>query len=90
MRLFNCDSQPVVIDHAQPAVMPGCAHDFTREQIKAGITGVWSEENPRKGLAQERAFKRKRDKVDNRPGQRTEICHPLAPHSQSHSRLENQ
>jgi hypothetical protein len=47
MRLYNADHQPVVVDHALPAVQPGESHDFTDEQLKDGIAGVWSAESPR-------------------------------------------
>ena len=61
MRLYNLDHQPAVIDPNELAVMPGESHDFTAGQVEAGIAGVWSKKNPRKGLEQEKAFKGRRD-----------------------------
>ena len=73
MRLYNLDHQPTVVDHSEPAVMPGECYDFTKEQVAAGLSGSWSKDDPRKGLRQEREFKRARDTVparaDNDPGQ---------------------
>lgn len=66
-KLYNIDHQPTVVDHGKPAVGPGESYDFTKEQIEAGLTGVWSEEDPRKGLKQEREFKRTRDKASATP-----------------------
>jgi hypothetical protein len=60
-KMYNVDHAPRVIVHGERAVMPGEAHDFTDEQVAAGVAGLWSEKNPRAGLAAERAFKRKRD-----------------------------
>jgi hypothetical protein len=62
-KLYNVDHQPAVADHGKPAVRPGESYDFTKDQVEAGIAGQWSEENPRKGLKQEREFKRARDKA---------------------------
>jgi hypothetical protein len=61
VRLYNTDHQPAVVDHAQPAVQSGESHEFTDEQIHAGLAGSWSEEDPRKGLEQEQRFKSRRD-----------------------------
>jgi hypothetical protein len=61
VRLYNTDHQPAVIDHAQPGVLPGESYEFTDEQIKAGLAGSWSKENPRKGLEQDQRFKSHRD-----------------------------
>lgn len=59
-RLYNLDHLPVVVDIHKLAVYPGMGYDFTDEQVKAGITGLWSEKDPRAGLEQERAFKARR------------------------------
>jgi hypothetical protein len=61
--LWNTDHQPVVLDWQQPAIMPGEPHEFTDEQIAAGVAGSWGEEDPRSGLEAEKAFKTKRDKA---------------------------
>ncbi len=47
-KLYNVDHQPAVVEHGQPAVMPGQSHPFTDDQIEAGIAGAWSEDAPRK------------------------------------------
>lgn len=60
-RFFNTDHSPVIVVHGERAVMPGESHNFTEEQVAAGLTGSWSKDNPRAGLAAERAFKRRRD-----------------------------
>ena len=60
-RLFNVDHQAAVLSHDRPGVPPGAAHNFTDDELEAGIAGLWSETDPRKGLPAERAFKRKRD-----------------------------
>lgn len=44
MRRWNADHQPAVVNHDEPAVMPGESYDFTQEQLDAGLAGVWSEE----------------------------------------------
>lgn len=62
MKLFNLDHQTAIVDHGAHAVKPGKAHEFTAEQIAAGITGLWSEQDPRAGLAAEREFKQRRDR----------------------------
>jgi hypothetical protein len=59
-RLYNLDHSPTTVDNGKLAVYPGTGHDFTDEQVKAGITGRWSEEDPRAGIEQERAFKERR------------------------------
>lgn len=46
-RRWNLDPFPVVVDAELPAIQPGEPHDFTDEQIKAGITGNWSKTDPR-------------------------------------------
>ena len=61
-KLWNLDHQPVVLDWNERAVMPGESHEFTDEQITAGLAGHWGDEDPRAGLEAERAFKHKRDK----------------------------
>jgi hypothetical protein len=58
---WNVDHQPHVIRYDQRAVMPGESYEFTTEQIKAGLAGQWSEEDPRAGLDAEKKFKQKRD-----------------------------
>lgn len=60
-KLWNVDHQPAVIAWHLPAIMPGEAHEFTDEQIAAGIAGQWSEQDPRAGLEAEKAFKKRRD-----------------------------
>jgi hypothetical protein len=61
MRLWNLDHSPAVIAPNLPGVKPGESHDFTVEEIEAGVSGVWSKTDPRKGLEQEKAFKGRRD-----------------------------
>jgi hypothetical protein len=56
-RLYSLDPFPVVPNIHRPAVFPGEGYDFTDEQVAAGITGQWSETDPRAGLEAERAFK---------------------------------
>jgi hypothetical protein len=67
-RLYNLDHAPAVVDINKPAVFRHCGYDFTDEQVRAGITGLWSEEDPRAHIEQERAFKARRraeaDKTD--------------------------
>lgn len=75
-RLYNLDAQPIIVSHDQPAVQPGDGHDFTEEQIKAGVTGIWSEEDPRKGRDQDREFKRTRRKQSRRVPAITEPASP--------------
>lgn len=58
---FNTDSQPHVVSYDQRAVMPGESHDFTDEEIAAGLAGSWSDVDPRAGLDDEKAFKKARD-----------------------------
>jgi hypothetical protein len=60
VRLFNADHAPAVVDIGRPAIPPGWGYDFTDAQVEAGITGLWSKEDPREGLAQERAFRARR------------------------------
>lgn len=59
--LWNLDHQPVVVSWQEPAIMPGESHEFTDEQVAAGLTGLWGDEDPRAGLKAERAFKQRRD-----------------------------
>ena len=59
--LFNRDHQTAILG-PETAVQPGEPHDFTDEQVAAGIAGLWSEEDPRAGLEAEVAFKSKRDR----------------------------
>ena len=61
MRRWNLDHQPVVVDNDEPAVPPGESYDFSKEQLEAGLAGTWSDRDPRKGRAQEKAFKQRRD-----------------------------
>lgn len=62
-KLFNVDHQPAVLRWHEPAIMPGESHDFTDEEVAAGLGGQWSEEDPRAGLKDEREFKKRRDAV---------------------------
>lgn len=59
-RRYNTDHQHAVLD-LDTSVAPGAPHEFTDEQLEAGLTGSWSEENPRAGLEDEQEFKRLRD-----------------------------
>lgn len=61
--LYNVDSQAAVVSHSARAVQPGDSHDFTDEEVAAGLGGAWSELAPRRGLPAERDFKRRRDAV---------------------------
>jgi hypothetical protein len=45
--LYNLDPFPVVPNIHARAVKPGGSYDFTDEQVAAGITGNWSENDPR-------------------------------------------
>lgn len=58
---FNTDHQPQVLSWQEPAVMPGDSHEFTDEEIAAGLPSCWSETDPRAGLEGEKRFKAKRD-----------------------------
>ena len=49
-RLFNHDHQAHVVDPDLPAIQPGESHEFTDEQVNAGLTGIWKQTVPRKGL----------------------------------------
>lgn len=60
-KLYNADHQTQIIHGVELGVAPGEPHNFTDEEIAAGIAGQWSTKNPRQGLPQERAFKRRRD-----------------------------
>lgn len=46
-RLYNLEPYPVVPNMHALAVLPGESYDFTDEQVTAGITGQWSENDPR-------------------------------------------
>lgn len=59
-RLFNIDHSPVSVENG-PAVMPGETYDFTDEQVAVGIAGLWSENDPRRGIRQKLAVKRATD-----------------------------
>jgi hypothetical protein len=74
-RMYNIDHQPVVVDHSQPAVMPGGGYDFTDEQ-RQGLSGLWSEEDPRRGLEGEKAFKGRRDKKPATPDETSDPAEP--------------
>lgn len=69
--LWNTDHQPQVLSWQEPAVMPGEAHDFTDEQIAAGLPSCWSEKDPRAGLEAEKQFKAKRDRKVAEPPEET-------------------
>ena len=60
MQKFNVDHQTAILDGGV-AVHPGEPHDFTDKQIKAGLSGHWSDKDPRIGLKAELAFKKRRD-----------------------------
>lgn len=47
--------------HHEVAVLPGEGHEFSDEEIKAGLGVEWVEDDPRAGLPAEREFKRGRD-----------------------------
>lgn len=68
MRLYNVDHSPVVVKQNERAVMPCLPYEFTDEEVAAGIAGLWSEENPREGLEQERVFKARRDREASAAG----------------------
>ena len=59
---FNTDHQAAVLDWIEHVVVqPGESHEFTDEEIAAGLAGSWSETDPRAGLSEEQEFKRLRD-----------------------------
>ena len=59
---FNTDHQPAVLDWIENVVVqPGESHDFTDDEIAAGLAGSWSEQDPRAGLKAEGEFKRLRN-----------------------------
>lgn len=61
-KLFNTDHQAAVLNWIEHVVVqPGESHDFTDEEIAAGLAGSWSETDPRAGLSAEQEFKRLRD-----------------------------
>ena len=76
MKLFNTDSQPVVISWSEKAVLPGESYDFTDEQIAAGIAGSWSEDDPRAGLPAEKEFKSRRDSKATAKADTTQPAEP--------------
>ena len=69
-RLFNVDHQHAILSLDEPGVAPGESHVFTTAEIRAGLTGSWSEDDPRAGLTAEQAWKQMRDtprgKLDKR------------------------
>lgn len=70
---WNVDHQHALIDPLNYiTVAPGEPHEFTDEQIAAGIAGQWSEEDPRAGLDAEKAFKKRRDAKPSAPEQETQ------------------
>ena len=79
MRLYNVDHQPAVVDPNESATMPGESREFTREEIEAGIGGLWSKDDPRKGLAAERKFKQRRDRARAGQQQASESVDPGKP-----------
>jgi hypothetical protein len=62
-RLFNADHQAQMVDPDQPAVQPGESHEFTDEQVQAGLTGIWKEGPPRKGLPAQIAKERRAEEA---------------------------
>lgn len=58
--LFNLDHQHAIHQDGS-ATAPGESHEFTEEEIEAGLAGHWSENDPRAGLKAEREFKKRRD-----------------------------
>lgn len=44
--LFNADHQAAIVDHGETVVLPGGTHEFTDEEVEAGITGSWSPTAP--------------------------------------------
>lgn len=67
-KLFNVDHQTVIVDHDLPGVAPGEAYEFD-DETAAGLTGLWSEQDPRAGLTQERKWKRERDAAQSNPAE---------------------
>ena len=62
--LWNYDScQTAVINNESPGVLPGQSRVFSDEELAIGFTGTWGDKDPRRGLAEERAWKKKRDAV---------------------------
>ena len=60
--LWNYDScQTAVINNESPGVLPGQSRVFSDEELAQGFTGTWGDKDPRRGLAEERAWKKKRD-----------------------------
>ena len=66
---WNADHQPLVVDNNRPAVMPGESHDFTDEQIAAGLGGLWIKKNPRAGAKKALARGRKAVKETTEPAE---------------------
>ena len=61
--LWNYDSQTAVVSNESPGVLPGESRVFSDEELDKGFTGRWGDEDPRRGLAEERAWKRQRDEM---------------------------
>ena len=62
-RRWNVDHQHALLDPINHVVVaPGESHEFTDEEIEAGLAGVWSDTDPRAGLKAEREFKQRRDR----------------------------
>ena len=61
--LYNYDSQTAVLYNESPGVLPGESREFSDEELAAGWAGMdrWSDKDPRRGLADERAWKKERD-----------------------------
>ena len=59
--LWNVDHMAVIVHFNEPGVHPGESREFSDEEIEAGFTGAWSDVDPRSGLPEEKAFKKRRD-----------------------------
>ena len=59
--LYNVEAGGQILDPNERAVMPGESHEFSDEAIASGIPAGWSETDPRAGLAEEKAWKTRRD-----------------------------
>lgn len=65
--LFNHDHQAAIVDHGETAVLPGESHEFSDEEVEAGIAGSWSSTPP---VADETAKKDRAKRPD--PAQNVE------------------
>lgn len=65
-KLFNLDHQHAIVSDGT-SVAPGESYDFTAAEIKAGVAGNWSPDDPRAGLAEEKRFKSRRDAESSQP-----------------------